>query len=362
MSARPPVHPLRASGNDLDRVALEWFVRERRGLSVPERAALNTWLASHPDHCAALARWRDDGSRLDQLPQQSLAQIRLNLEHDKNWQAQHQQTGLQPFGPDHATGLHRRHALALAGTALGVSALGLALWHHWERPIWQAQFASRRGQQLSLALPDGSRVQIDTQTRLTAQLFHSRRYVHLSGGQAAFHVAPDAERPFHVWAGDTRVTVLGTRFTVRHTPDIPGRPGVQVAVSEGRVQIEIVDTVTGHRRGVRGADVVVDAGEQIASNGAGHLLPIAPADPSRTMAWRRQRIRLDDVTLAQALAEFERYGDTHLRIASPDVAALRITGTFNALDLRNFVQALPQVLPVQLLAQADGWTDIVLRS
>ncbi|KAF1021471.1 MAG: Protein FecR [Paracidovorax wautersii] len=359
MSARPPVRPPRASGNDLDRVALEWFVRERRGLSVPERAALTTWLASHPDHPAALARWRDDGSRLDQLPQQCLAQIRQSLEHDKNWQTQ--RAGLQPFGPRHATGLHRRHALAVAATTLGVSALGLALWRHWERPIWQQQFASRRGQQLSLVLPDGSRVQIDTQTQLTAQLFPGRRYVHLSGGQAAFHVAPDAERPFHVWAGDTRVTVVGTRFTVRHTPDIPGRPGVQVAVTEGRVQIETVDVVTGHRRGMLGADVSVAAGQQVASDGAGHLRAVAQADPNRTMAWRRQRVRLDDVTLAQAVAEFERYGDTHLRIASPGVAAPRITGTFNALDLRNFLQALPQVLPVRLLAQADGWTDIVLR-
>lgn len=37
--------------------------------------------------------------------------------------------------------------------------------------------------------------------------------------------------------GDVRVTVVGTRFSVRHTPSTPGHPGVHVGVASGHVRV-----------------------------------------------------------------------------------------------------------------------------
>lgn len=361
----PPPFPPAPEHSDVDRAALAWFVRELRGLSSQERAARDAWLGSHPDHPAALERWRQDWTGFDRLPSTSLSQIRQNLQRDKHLQAR--RAGLLTLGGE-TVGIKRRHALALAGTTLGVSALGLLTWQHVHRPTWQQSFASRRGQLLSLELPDGSRVQIDTQTRLEVVFFRKRREVHLLGGQAAFQVTSDIARPFQVWAGDARVTVVGTRFSVRHTPEIQERAGVQVAVSEGQVHVQVsADRGPAAHRAVSHPatdETAVDlvAGQQVSSDGLGRLMAVAGIDPEEVAAWRRQRVSFNDVTLAQAIAEFERYGDTRLRIVSDDIAALRITGTFNAQDLTNFRQTLPQVLPVRLLARADGWIDIAPHS
>lgn len=354
MPTMPRSSPLRPGG-DIDQQALDWFVRELRGLAHDEQAALAAWLQADPAHQAALQRWRQDWQQLDRLPQPSLAQIRLNLARDKRLQAR--RAGLLAFGPRGPV-IRRRQALAVAGAALGVSAAGLAVWQHLQRPVWQQQFASRRGQLLSMALPDGSRVQIDTLTRLDVRFLRHAREIHLAEGQAAFQVAADAARPLHIWAGDTRVTALGTRLSVRHTPGMPERPGVHVAVTEGRARV----AARSRDGGAQTHEVVLAAGQQIHSDGTGHLQAAAPLHAPEAAAWRRQRVSLDDVSLAQAIAEFERYGDTRLRIASPAVAALRITGTFHAQDLANFRRTLPQVLPVRLVALADGWTEIAPRS
>lgn len=57
----------------------------------------------------------------------------------------------------------------------------------------------------------------DTAIRLKARLFRDRREVRLNDGQAMFSVNSDTERPIHVRAGLLPITVLRTRFSVRHT-------------------------------------------------------------------------------------------------------------------------------------------------
>lgn len=56
-------------------------------------------------------------------------------------------------------------------------------------------------------------------------------------GQAVFSIKGDPSRPFDVLAGPLRITVVGTRSSVRFTPGIRGEEGVQVAVEEGRVRV-----------------------------------------------------------------------------------------------------------------------------
>jgi transmembrane sensor len=50
-------------------------------------------------------------------------------------------------------------------------------------------------------------------------------------------VQADPDRPFDVLAGPLRITVLGTRFSVRYTADASVPGGVRVAVEEGRVKV-----------------------------------------------------------------------------------------------------------------------------
>ena len=221
---------------------------------------------------------------------------------------------------------------------------GYLAWDHWQRlPVFTQQFASARGQQLDITLPDGSRLRLDTATRAEVTLYRTRREVRLPEGQAVFQVRKDAARPFDVLAGPLRVTVIGTRFSVRHTPGMTDDGGVRVAVEEGRVRVARADANA----------IELGAGQQVASDASGRLGSIAPVTAAGIAPWREGRISFQDTPLSAAIAEFERYGPTGLVIADPEVGALRLTGTFDPMRTGNFKLALPRVLPVQLRAQGD---------
>jgi transmembrane sensor len=212
-----------------------------------------------------------------------------------------------------------------------------------------------RGQQSDVVLPDGSRIRLDTATRLDVTLYRQRREVRLIEGQAVFQVERDAGRRFDVMAGPVTVTVVGTRFSVRKVPGATGLHGVRVAVEEGRVR------VAGPPHG--GADgsgetVELQAGQQVAVRAGGRLEPVQPLAPGGMAPWREGRINFDNVPLGEALAEFERYGRTGLVVRDDKVAQMRLTGTFDPARLANFKLALPKVLPVRLRGDA-GSTEIV---
>lgn len=374
-------HPLPADSalSDLDRQALDWFVRLDGGLSAAEERAFQAWLAADPAHAEALAHWQGDWKLLDLLPQAGLDALRRDLAIDKAAEKRAAQSVGQPprvpTPPTSPTSPARRpwwrglgELLPQAGLAtavLAMSAGGYLAWDQWQRePVYAQNFATQRGQQLQVDLPDGSRLRLDTATRAEAVLYRQRREVRLPEGQAVFSVKSDPSRPFDVLAGPLRITVVGTRFSVRFTPGIPGEEGVQVAVEEGRVRVA---PLAGAQKGtdlqsggaIRHA-VELTAGQQVASDAAGVLGPVAAIAATGMAPWRDNRVSFDNTPLSQALAEFGRYGETRLKVGDPAVAALRLTGTFDPRRLHNFIRALPQVLPVYLREQS-GTTEILPR-
>ncbi len=341
----PSTPPLR----DIDQQALDWFARRERRLSAEEANQFNAWLALDPAHGQAYARWHGDWSGLDALPAAGIDQLRRQLAMDK---------ALAAAPPSPA----RRHWLAtlapraaLATLALSASGGGVLGWRHWQRqPLYAASFATARGQQQSITLPDGSVLRLDTATRLAVTLYRQRREVRLLDGQAVFQVQGDAKRPFDVLAGAVRVTVVGTRFSVRHTPDIAGKDDVRVEVEEGRVSV------------ARGAApegtpaILLTAGQRIAADDKGRLGVIGLVAARGIAPWREGRVSFDDTPLAQVLAEFERYGEARLVVRDAQVAQLGVTGTFDPLRLDNFMRVLPRVLPVQL--RRDGEVTVIVAA
>lgn len=72
------------------------------------------------------------------------------------------------------------------------------------------------GTEYSLVLSDGTRVCLNSQSRLTYPVvFDSKERVVELEGEAYFDVEEDAERPFLIKIKDAAVKVLGTSFNVK---------------------------------------------------------------------------------------------------------------------------------------------------
>jgi transmembrane sensor len=355
MNTPPPAHSPAAPSTDTDEAALEWFVRRTGGpLAAAGEAAFQAWLAADSAHRAAFARHQHDWRLLDELPADGLRMLRQNLADDKAAAAVHAVPRRRTWWRDLSAWAPQG---ALAAVALMVSCGGYMAWSLWQQqPVFEQRFATARGQQLEVVLPEGSRLRLDTLTGADVTLYRDRREVRLPQGQAMFQVKGDPARPFDVLAGPLRITVAGTRFSVRYTPGVPGQAGVHVAVEEGRVRVARAE------RSAAGDPVIeLIAGQQIASDMAGLLGAVSAVPAAGIAPWRDSRVSFDNTPLDQALAEFERYGPVHLTVREPAVAALRVTGTFDPRRPGNFSRILPQVLPVRLREQG-GEAEIVSAS
>jgi transmembrane sensor len=132
-------------------------------------------------------------------------------------------------------------------------------------------------------------------------------------------------------------------------------------VEEGRVKVAPASTPVdaGDDPLEGGAGVLLTAGQAVSADSSGHIAAVSQVSAAAFAPWRNGRIAFDNTPLSEVLAEFERYGDTRLRIADPAVAALRISGSVDARKADNFARALPRALPVELREDADGYRTIV---
>lgn len=391
----------------LDIEAAIWVARRRNGLSAEDEAELKAWLSADPRHAEAFADMDATFGDVQQLPDDDVAALKSGLPHPHMAQpglaAQELEPAWQSPGLANSANLAnptarpakpgRRQWLLGWGQLLpqaAAAAIAFALvgggwmgWDHWRRlPTFEQTFATARGQQLSATLPDrsaradaiataeGSTLQLDTATRAKVRFFRDRREVHLTDGQAMFTVKADTERPFHVWAGGVRITVVGTRFSVRHTPSGMGAGQTIVSVEEGRVRVakagEPVGAARNSAQALNATDpkkapaVELTAGQMVVADDTGHLGAVASVPASSIAPWRDGRISFDQTPLAQAIAEFERYGRTGLVVRDPALAALPVGGSYSLKQWQRFKDTLPQVLPVRLVQRGEV-TEVVAR-
>ncbi len=265
---------------------------------------------------------------------------------------------------------------ALAASVLFVFALGT--WGF--NQFWLGQsYATRLGEQRLVRLDDGSRIALNSNTRIRVSCCENERRIHLERGEAYFEVARDAARPFVVDAGGHRVTALGTAFVVRHDAT-----RTAVTLVEGKVAVSGAGKVEpiaspalygsageGARESVSGgqdlsaprapgattrlqtadASIVLSPGQRVTFAGSAKPWLDEPRIEAVT-AWRRGEVMLDRTTLADAIAEMNRYDEQLLVVDDPIVAALRISGIYHAGDSAGFARTVAKLYGLEVVQQA----------
>lgn len=297
------------SSDRLKAEAAAWLARIHSDDGEAFRPALDAWLAEDPAHAAVFAHAQEVWAILPR----ATAQLEPGA-----------QTAVAPFA--------RRvpiRAVVAALAACFVVGLAGAAW------LLQSQnaYLTRPGEQKVAMLEDGSRIALNTDTRLGVRFEEGRRRVILDRGEAMFEVASDADRPFVVIAGDTRVQAVGTTFIVRRTAD-----DVAVILIEGRVAV----TRDGApESGHASKPVMLRPGEKLIEPADGPVW-VEPTSIEAATAWRRGQTVFSDTPLGAAVAELNRYGGRRIVIEDPRIAALPISGVYatNAADFAEAAAAL----------------------
>jgi transmembrane sensor len=161
----------------------------------------------------------------------------------------------------------------------------------------------------------------------------------LTSGQADFEVAHEPERVFRVIAGSAEVVDLGTKFDVRLEHD-----STVVTVVEGRVAVGPSNSSQNHSPRF----VQLSADQQIRmSEGEWPVVPVA-VDAERTTAWLHRQIVFDHEPLEHVAAEYNRYTQKPIEIATPALRNLQISGVFATDDPEAFIAFLRSLKGVRV--------------
>jgi transmembrane sensor len=308
----------------IEEQAARWTARLDGGeLTTADRLALHAWLDEAPAHRAAFEHYQlicDDTA--ESLP--VLAQVSAVAR------------------PDTA---RVRRAPRWLPAAIGLAA-AVALGALWLVPWWRdtGAVSTAAAQRSTLALPDGTRAELNARTALRTDFRSGRRTIRLERGEAFFAVAKDSAHPFLVETPAGAVRVTGTQFNVRLAAG--GRP--EVTLLEGAVEIE---------NGL--ARLALAPGQQLSA--AGRLVSLTPDEMARALAWREGRIVLNGLTLAEAAARFAEFHGQTVTVA-PGLAERELGGSLALDDLQGFFDVLSEgPLGLRVVRRGDNHFTIVPR-
>lgn len=236
---------------------------------------------------------------------------------------------------------------AAAASLLAAVGFGGVQFGTWDAPPQPAavRYVTPVGGHETVPLPDGSRIELNTQTIVRAGASPRVREAWLDSGEAFFEIAHDPGRPFVVHAGFKTVTVLGTKFSVRRDRD-----RVTVSVLEGRVRIDDA----ANPAGAEASSATIVAGVTAISRGGSTLVTQQSAERvENALAWRGGMLIFDQATLADVAAEFNRYHAQPIVVTDPETAAIRIGGAFQASNVDAFVRLLRDAYGLKVVREGD---------
>lgn len=315
--------------------AARWLVRRDAGdWSDTERAELTQWLEASSAHMVAFVRLEAAWQRVDRLKSLGAGVARGVVPSPDEWQ-------LSPAfdEPSEAPRSPRARSFVKYGFAACVCvALVAMLAVYLDQHRIEPTYLTPVGGLASVPVADGSRITLNTDSEVRVALTRAERGVWLDRGEAFFEVAKDASRPFVVDAAGHRVVAVGTAFSVRRNPD----GSATIAVLEGKVRIDT--------EFASGGDIVLARADGI------DLQRKSVAEIEETLSWREGYLVFHDVSLPEAVAEFNRYNARKIEATDPRLGAIKLSGKFQATQYEAFVRLLEEGFALR----ADHYDDRVV--
>lgn len=319
-----PISSKPVSAQVLD-AAIAWQLSLDGGGSALEREEFAKWHAAHEEHARA---WRQLGM-LDQRFSVAAGPARNALVQSRE-------------------SLRRRVRKLGRGVASVVLVAGLALFaseRYLPVDYWLADQRTATGEQRTLRLTDGTVINLNTHSALDVRFDEQQRRIVLQEGEILIETGHNDSRPFIVETRDGRMRALGTRFLVKRE-DQGTRLGVLQSAVAARAQA--------------GQD------EQVFKEGQQVLMRRDGLEPLQALnlgadAWTRGMLVVDNARLGDLIDELGRYRRGYLGVA-PEVADLRITGSFPLQDTDLALNALLPTLPVKIERHTAWWVTVVAKA
>lgn len=187
-----------------------------------------------------------------------------------------------------------------------------------------------------MTLADGSKVYLDRNTQVRVAYVQEERRLWLDKGQAYFKVKSNSYRPFYVHADTRLIKVVGTEFEVSRYDNHQ----INVAVHEGIVEVKATP---------KSSPAYLYAGSQATSTLANDSFVISSVNIDSVGSWRFGQLHFFERPLNEVIAKLKPYLDINIQISSPEIAEMKVSGIANINDAKDFITAIPLILPVNVV-------------
>lgn len=190
-----------------------------------------------------------------------------------------------------------------------------------------------KGQKAGITLPDGSIVQLNSESKLSYTLdFNGEMREVTLEGEAYFQVKPDKSKPFIVKTAIFDVEVLGTSFNVSAYHD---DCSTETALVEGKVKLTM-----NHSDGRRSKPVYLSPSQKFVYSKANHKGTISLMHGEYELAWKQGILMFNAEPLEEVFKKIERWYGMSIHFDKKSIAKDHFTGQFKSIPIQEMMNIL----------------------
>jgi len=198
-----------------------------------------------------------------------------------------------------------------------------------------------KGQVNQIFLADGTRIWINSETRLVApSVFATNERVVKLSGEAFFEVARDIKRPFRVEVKGQQIEVLGTSFNVRAYEN---SNEIETTLENGSIRLNTGKQIT-----------FLKPGDQSLYDKKSNKLFISNVDPANFSSWKDGRYEFQNKDLIEVFKVVERWYDVEITADEAYFKGMHFSGVIKRnKDAKHFLDMLNHSIPIQYKTNSD---------
>jgi transmembrane sensor len=230
-------------------------------------------------------------------------------------------------------------AAAAAIIVLGINLPSNSIFNPIASPAKAQTFETGHAEIRSFALPDGTDITLDSDTRVEVTMDHTRRQALLHRGRVRFVVKADP-RPFTIEAANGEVVTQ--QGTIDVEVDQARRADIRLRAGAASVRAD------GHEAKplVTNQPVIYTADD---------LAPTAVTAPAPdTRDWPTGWVKYRSISLDALIAQANRYAKVPIVLDDPRLASLQASGRFKLTDTEKFATHIAEPFGLRVSRRSDG--------
>lgn len=231
---------------------------------------------------------------------------------------------------------------AAAVLLLLLMSLSFYLYQSTHTDASEVVVCAEKGQRSNLVLPDGTKVWLNSDSRLTysTDYGHQERGVELEG-EAFFEVAKDKDHRFIVNAGNIMIEALGTKFNVNAYPD---SKKVNTSLVEGKVRVSTAN----------GEQTMVPNEEIIFNRSTGRMTKNKMENIEYATSWMKNGFSFQGSTLKEITEELSRMYNLTIIFRTEEIMRYHFTGIIKNNSLTNILDIIKLTAPIEYEVRNDS--------